>query len=160
MVLYNVPGRTSLEIAVETVVKLAEHPHVAAVKEAAGSCDRVSAIRSACDIEIMSGDDALTFPMMALGATGVISVASNVAPRLMSDMVHAALKGEWARARDLHYRGYALFRDLFIDTSPIPCKAAMAMMGQIEDVCRLPLCALADEPRAQLRRTLDQLGLV
>jgi 4-hydroxy-tetrahydrodipicolinate synthase len=160
VVLYNVPGRVSREIAVDTVVRLAKHPHVAAVKEAGGSVDRVSALLSACEIAILSGDDSLTFPMMALGAGGVISVASNVAPGPVSELVRLALAGEWEEARRLHYRLYPLFTDLFIDTNPVPVKAAMAMMGLIEETYRLPLCAMKETQRQTLRATLAALDLL
>ncbi len=160
VVLYNVPGRCSCEIAVGTIAELAKHPHVVCVKEAGGSVDRVSKIRAACDIEILSGDDALTLPMMAVGASGVISVASNVAPRAVADLVHAAAAGNWDEARRLHYQYYALFTDLFIETNPIPVKAAAEMMGLAPALYRLPLCAMAPANRDKLRATLQQCGLV
>ena len=159
-VLYNIPGRSGREIAVETVVELAKHPNIVALKEAGGSVDRVSQIATRCNIEILSGDDSLTLPMMSVGALGVISVVSNVAPKPVADMVHAALKGDWAEARALHLKYYRLFTDLFIDTNPIPVKAAMAMMGLIEEVYRLPLCEMSDKLKNQLREVLKQLGLV
>ena len=160
VVLYNVPGRTSREIAVDTVVKLANHPQIVAVKEAGGSVDRVSAILARCNIAVLSGDDMLTLPMMVVGATGVISVASNVAPAGVVEMTNAALSGDWGRARELHFKYYRLFCDLFIDTNPIPVKAAMAMMGLVEEVYRLPLCALASEPKVRLRECLKELKLI
>ena len=159
-VLYNIPGRSGREIAVETVVELAKHPNIVALKEAGGSVDRVSQIVTRCKIEILSGDDSLTLPMMSVGALGVISVVSNVAPKPVADMVHAALKGHWTEARALHLKYYRLFTDLFIDTNPIPVKAAMAMMGLIEEVYRLPLCEMSDKLKNQLREALKQLGLV
>ena len=119
VVLYNVPGRAGCEIAVPTVAELAKHPHVVAVKEAAGSVDRVSRLKAACEIDVFSGDDGLTLPMMSVGGCGVISVASNVAPRAVADLVHAAAAGRWDEARALHYRYYALFNDVFIETNPI-----------------------------------------
>ncbi len=160
VVLYNVPGRCSREIAVETVARLARHPKIVAVKEAGGSVERVSAILDACSIAILSGDDSLTLPMMSVGAQGIISVASNVAPRPVSDLVRAALAGDYARARALHARLYPLFRDLFLDTNPIPVKAALAMMGRIEPVYRLPLCEPNEKVLEQLRLTLLKLGLL
>jgi 4-hydroxy-tetrahydrodipicolinate synthase len=160
VVLYNVPGRTSREIAVETVARLAKHPKVAAIKEAAGDAARVSAIHAVCGLPVLCGDDALTVPMISIGACGVISVASNVMPRDVSDMVRAALAGDFAAARAAHTRLYPLFRDLFIDTNPVPVKAALARMGRIEEVYRLPLCELADKQRAVLDATLKGLGLI
>jgi 4-hydroxy-tetrahydrodipicolinate synthase len=160
VVLYNIPGRTGREIAVETVETLSKHPGIVAVKEAGGSVDRVSAILSRCPIAVLSGDDALTFPMMAVGAKGVISVASNVVPRLVTEMTHLALAGQWDAARALHFRCYRLFCDLFIDTNPIPVKAAMAMMGLIRETYRLPLCPMAENLRQKLRSTLKEMELV
>ena len=160
VVLYNVPGRTSRQIDIRTIGRLSEHPHIVAVKEAGGSVERVSAILDACDITVLSGDDGLAFPMIAVGATGVISVASNVAPEQVCNMVRAAQDGNMADARRLHNQLYPLFRDLFIDTNPIPVKAAMAMMGLTPEVYRLPLCELDDRARMQLRATLKALELI
>jgi 4-hydroxy-tetrahydrodipicolinate synthase len=160
VVLYNVPGRTSRQIDISTIVRLSEHPHIVAVKEAGGSVERVSAILDACDITVLSGDDGLAFPMIAVGATGVISVASNVAPEQVCNMIRAAQDGNMADARRLHDQLYPLFRDLFIDTNPIPVKAAMAMMGLTPEVYRLPLCELDDRARMQLRATLKALELI
>ena len=160
IILYNVPSRTGRDIALETVVRLSKHPNVAAVKEASGSVARVSATVDACDLAVLSGDDMLAFPMIAVGARGVISVASNVAPALVSKMINAALAGDMANAATLHKRLYRLFRDLFIDTNPIPVKCALALMGRIEEVYRLPLCETSDACRAQIRATLAELKLV
>lgn len=160
VVLYNVPGRSALEIDVDTIAELSGHPHVAAVKEAGGSVDRVSQIRDACSIEILSGDDSLTLPMMAVGGVGVISVASNVIPGAVAGMVHAALEGRWAEAREAHARWYPLFRDLFLDTNPVPVKAALAMLGRAEEVYRLPLCGMDPDTREALSATLRRTGLL
>ncbi len=160
VVLYNVPGRAGCEIAVPTVAELAQHPHVVAVKEAAGSVDRVSRLKAACEIEVLSGDDGLTLPMMSVGACGVISVASNVAPKAVADLVHAAAAGRWDEARALHYKYYALFNDVFIETNPIPIKAALEMAGLGPAVYRLPLCDMAPANRDKLRATLQACGVV
>ena len=160
VVLYNVPGRTGREIAVDTVVRLNAHPNVVALKEAGGSVDRVSDVRTRCDITVLSGDDALTFPMMSVGATGTISVASNVAPQAVADMTHLALAGDWDAARALHLQYHRLFGHLFLDTNPIPVKAALAMLGLIEEVYRLPLCPMADNLKDTLRATLTGLDLL
>ena len=160
VVLYNVPGRAGCEIAVPTVAELAQHPHVVAVKEAAGSVDRVSRLKAACEIEVLSGDDGLTLPMMSVGACGVISVASNVAPKAVADLVHAAAAGRWDEARALHYKYYALFNDVFIETNPIPIKAALKMAGLGPAVYRLPLCDMAPANRDKLRATLQACGVV
>ena len=160
IVLYNVPGRTGREIAVDTIVELAKNPNIVAVKEAGGSVDRVSSILSRCDIAVLSGDDSLTLPMMAVGARGVISVASNIAPAEVARMTHLALAGDWDRARELHLKYHGLFTDLFLDTNPIPIKAAMAMKGLIEEVYRLPLCPMRDDLKQQLRATLESVELL
>ena len=160
VVLYNVPGRTSCEIAVPTVAELAQHPKIVALKEAGGSVDRVSRVKAACNIEVLSGDDGLTLPMMSVGAAGVISVASNVAPRAVADLVHAAAAGRWDEARKLHFKYYRLFNDVFIETNPIPVKAAAEMVGLGPAVYRLPLCDMAPENKEKLRATLRQCGLV
>ena len=160
VVLYNVPGRCARDIPVETIVRLSRHPKIVAVKEAGGSVERVSAILDACAITVLSGDDVLALPMMSVGAQGVISVVSNVAPREVSDMVRQALSGDFGAARLAHMRLYPLFRDLFLETNPIPVKAAVAMLGKIEEIYRLPLCEPSDKTRTQLRKTLAALGMV
>lgn len=160
VVLYNVPGRSGREIAIDTIVELSRHANIVAVKEAGGSVDRVSHIVRRCEIEVLSGDDSLTLPMMAVGATGVISVATNVAPRPVSKMVHSVLDGQWDEAADLHGRYHRLFCDLFLDTNPIPVKAALAMMGRIEEVYRLPLCPMTDALKNILAETLKDVGLL
>ena len=160
VVLYNVPGRSGKEIPLEVVVRLAAHPHVAAIKEAAGSVDRVSAIKNVCELPVLSGDDSLTLPMISVGASGVISVASNVIPKEMFTLVRLALKNDMAGARELHRLFYPLFRDLFIDTNPIPVKAALALMGRVNATYRLPLCEPSERIREQLDRTLRSLGLL
>jgi 4-hydroxy-tetrahydrodipicolinate synthase len=160
VVLYNVPGRSGCEIAISTIVELAKHPHVVAVKEAAGSVDRVSRIKAVCDLAVFSGDDPLTLPMMSVGACGVISVASNVAPKAVADLVHAAAAGRWDEARRLHYQYYSLFTDVFLETNPIPVKAAMEMAGLGPAFYRLPLCEMGAENREKLRATLRKTGLL
>ena len=160
VVLYNVPGRSAREIDVATIARLAKHPKVVAVKEAGGSVDRVSQILRACNMTVLSGDDPLTLPMMAIGAKGVISVASNIAPKPVADMVHAALAGQWDEARRLHLRYHRLFTDLFVDTNPIPVKAAMAMAGLIEEVYRLPLCETSDANKKKIAECLKEVGLL
>jgi 4-hydroxy-tetrahydrodipicolinate synthase len=159
VVLYNVPSRTSREIDVPTVHRLAAHPLIVGIKEAGGSADRVSQILSGCGITVLSGDDSLTLPMMALGAAGIISVASNLVPAEVTQMVHAALDGNWEEARDLHYRLYPLFRDLFVETNPIPVKTAMAMLGKTAEEFRLPLCPISPAARAVLKSAMQAAGL-
>ncbi|MCQ2379465.1 MAG: 4-hydroxy-tetrahydrodipicolinate synthase [Victivallaceae bacterium] len=154
VVLYNVPGRAGVPIPVDVVERLSANPNVVAVKEAAGSVDRVSQIRSRCDIAILSGDDSLTLPMMSVGAVGVVSVASNLIPTELCHMVDAALNGDFRAAADLHRKYYQLFVDLFIESNPIPVKEAMAMLGYLEPEFRLPMCRMTDAHRDKLRETL------
>ena len=163
IVLYSIPGRCGVEIGVDTVRRLAaECKNIVGIKEAGGSCDRVSQLRAAIGpkFTILSGDDSLTLPFMAVGAQGVISVASNIVPREVTDLVQAALAGDFARAGQIHSKLFPLFKDLFIETNPVPVKAALALAGQIEEVYRLPLVPLGAASRAQLRQTLANLGLV
>jgi len=160
VMLYNVPSRTGSEIAVETIAKLSKHPNIISIKEAGGNIDRVSAIKNACKITILSGDDSLTLPMMAVGASGVVSVASNIIPTQVTQMVHLALEGKWEEARKIHLHYFPLFRDLFIESNPIPVKAAMAMLGWIEEVYRLPLCEISQQNRQKLTATLRKTGVL
>ena len=160
VVLYNVPGRSGVPIAVETIARLSKNPLIVAVKEAGGSVERVSAILDVCDITVLSGDDMLTVPMMAVGATGIISVASNIIPAELKAMVNAAAAGDYGKAMKLHQKYYCLFRDLFVETNPIPVKTAMAMLGQIEEEFRLPLCRMGEKNKAVLKATLQKTGLL
>lgn len=160
IVLYNVPGRTGIPIAVETIARLASNPNVLGVKEAGGSVDRVSEILDACETSVMCGDDSLTVPMMSVGAKGVISVASNVIPAEMQALCDACEAGDFATALAIHKKYYKLFRHLFIESNPIPVKAALAMMGLIEEEYRLPLCPLAAKNREILAATMKGCGLI
>lgn len=159
VVLYNVPGRSAKEISLRVVAELAKHEHIVSVKEAAGSVDRVSSIKDVCDIEVLSGDDALALPMISVGACGVISVASNLIPSVLVKMVHAAMAGDFAAALEVHAKYHQLFGDMFVETNPIPIKAAMAMKGMVEEVYRLPLCVMSESNRALLRSSLASVGL-
>ena len=161
VVLYNVPGRSGKEIPLDVVARLAKHPNVVAIKEAAGSVERVSAIKNLVpDFTVLSGDDSLTVPMISVGAEGVISVASNIIPREMSEMVRAALVGDFAKAREYHARYYPLFHDLFIDTNPVMMKEALWMMGKIERMFRLPLCETTQANLDRLRETMRRTGVL
>jgi 4-hydroxy-tetrahydrodipicolinate synthase len=160
-ILYNVPGRTGCNLTPASAAILAEHPNIVAIKEAAGSVDRVSAIvRRAPDLTVLSGDDGLALPMISVGAKGVISVASNVIPKEMSDFIRLALDDNMASAREMHLKYYELFTNLFVDTNPIAVKEALALMGKIERVFRLPLCETTDEKREVIRKTLASVGLI
>lgn len=160
VVLYNVPGRSGVPIAVETIARLSKNPLIVAVKEAGGSVERVSAILDVCDITVLSGDDMLTVPMMAVGATGIISVASNIIPAELKTMVNAAAAGDFGKAMTLHKKYYCLFRDLFVETNPIPIKTAMAMKGMIAEEFRLPLCEISAVGREKLVAALKRCGIL
>jgi 4-hydroxy-tetrahydrodipicolinate synthase len=162
IVLYSIPGRCGIEIGVDTVKRLADaHKNIVGIKEAGGSADRVSQLRAALGpkFTILSGDDSLTLPFMAVGAQGVVSVASNIIPREVSRMVKAFASGKIAEAQKLHAKFYPLFKDLFIETNPVPVKAAMAMMGMLEEDYRLPLVRMSDRNRAVLEKTLRSCGI-
>lgn len=163
IVLYSIPGRCGIEIAVDTVRRLAEEcSNVVGIKEAGGHPDRVSQLRLALGpgFDILSGDDSLTLPFMAVGATGVISVASNLIPREVGNMVRAYARGQVGVALRAHTRFYPLFKDLFIETNPIPVKTALAMLGRIEEEFRLPLVGLSLRNRETLKSTLKRCGIL
>jgi len=162
-VLYSIPGRCGIEIAVDTVKRLAaDCKNIVGIKEAGGSCDRVSQLRAALGpkFEILSGDDSLTLSFMAVGAQGVISVASNVIPREVVAMVRAFAAGDVKKAMALHARYYPVFKDLFIETNPVPVKAALALRGEMSEEYRLPLVPLAATNRAKLKATLKACGIL
>lgn len=163
IILYNIPGRCAVDIAPETVQRLAEDSvNVVGIKEAGGNPDRVSRLRRLLGpgFSILSGDDALTLPFMAVGAHGVVSVASNVAPREVARMVQTFARGRADLALKLHDRLHPLFKALFIETNPTPVKAALAMMGLIEEEVRLPLAKIAPANRKHLKAVLKAAGLV
>ena len=160
IMLYNVPGRTGTKISPETIAALSKVPYIVSVKEACGSVDQVSQILHQCDINVMSGDDSLTLPMMAVGAKGVVSVAANIVPRLISDLCKAANAGDFAKAKELHYKMLPLGTALFLETNPMPVKAALAKMGMIKNVLRLPLVSMTDESAARMDPVLKELGLI
>ncbi len=163
MVVYNVPGRTSSNISAETTLKLAHDcENIVATKEASGNLSQIMAIlrERPAGFRVLSGDDAMTLSMIALGADGLISVASNEAPDLMAQMVDAALEGSWERARALHYRLLPLMEVNFIESSPGPVKAALALMGLIEEELRLPLVPVEEKTRARVREVIAELGLL
>jgi len=163
VVIYNVPGRTSSNISADTTLRLARDcDNIVAVKEASGNLSQIMEIlRSRPEgFRVISGDDALTLPMIALGADGLISVASNEAPKLMSELNDQALAGHWDEARALHYRLLPLMEANFIESSPGPVKAAMALMGLLEENLRLPLVPVQEKTRARMREVLNELGLL
>ena len=163
VILYNVPGRTGSNLQAATTLKLAkEVPNIAAVKEASGDMSQIMQIlrNRPAGFKVLSGDDAVTFPIMALGGDGVISVASNEIPDLMTKLCDLCLKSDWPAARELHYRLLPLMDINFIESSPGPVKAALAMMGNIEENFRLPLVPIQDASRTMLKEVLTELGLI
>lgn len=157
ILLYSIPGRCGIEIGIDTVVRLARtHKNIVGIKEAGGVPDRVSQVRAAVGnrFTILSGDDSLTLPFMAVGAEGVISVASNIVPREVSQMVRAFAGGDAKGALKIHERLFPVFRILFIETNPVPVKAALAMRGEIAEEYRLPLVPMTKENRLILQKTL------
>ena len=157
LVLYNIPGRTSVTIASETIAQLAEIPNIVGIKDSTLSMNMVSDIRRLCgeDFDILSGDDPMTLPLMALGGVGVISVASNVAPGAVSDLVNAMNSGDLARGRELHYRLLPLIRALSVETNPIPVKAAASLLGLCSDELRLPLVPMSGVNLRRLQEVME-----
>ncbi|MGI8732100.1 MAG: 4-hydroxy-tetrahydrodipicolinate synthase [Pyrinomonadaceae bacterium] len=163
VVIYNVPGRTSSNITAQTTLRLARDvENIVAVKEASGNLGQIMEIlrERPSGFRVLSGDDSFTFPLIALGADGLISVASNEAPELMSRMVNLALAGNLSEARALHYQLLPLMEVNFIESSPGPVKAALTMMGLMQEVFRLPLVPIQEQSKARLRIVLTELGLL
>jgi 4-hydroxy-tetrahydrodipicolinate synthase len=162
LILYNIQSRTAVNIETETLARLAEIRNIVGVKEASGSLDQMTSVVLACgpDFTVLSGDDSLTLPLMAVGGKGVISVVANFLPREVADLTHAALDGDWKRAREQHWKLFPICRAMFVETNPIPVKEAMAMLGLIRAEWRLPMCKMTDANRDRLRKTLVQAGVV
>ena len=162
IIIYNVPGRTSSNILPDTQLRLAEIPNLLGVKEASGDISQIGEIctRAPRKFRILSGDDALTLPVIALGGHGIISVASNEVPGMMAKFTEACLDGRWDEARDSNRKLYPLMRANFIESSPIPVKAALAMMGKITEAYRLPLVNISDGNRPKLAAVLADLKLI
>jgi 4-hydroxy-tetrahydrodipicolinate synthase len=162
IVVYNVPGRTGGNIEAGTTLKLAEITNIVAVKEASGNLGQImDIIRDAPkDFRVLSGDDAITLPVIALGGDGVVSVVSNEAPSMMSGIVNAALAGNLAEAKAIHYRLLPLMNINFIESNPIPVKAALSMMGLIEENYRLPMVRIGAANRQKLAKVVEEVGLL
>jgi 4-hydroxy-tetrahydrodipicolinate synthase len=162
LVVYNIPGRTASNVLPSTIARLAELEQVVGVKEASGDLAQVAEVIARCpdSFAVLSGDDALTLPMLAIGGRGVISTTSNVAPSEMAGLVRAFRAGDLERARELHFRLLPLFSILFCETNPIPVKAALALAGQIGDEIRLPLTPLTAPNRERLQAVLKELGIL
>lgn len=162
VVLYNIPGRTGIALTVDTIARLARHPNIVGIKEATGSMDMGSEIANACgeNFAVVSGDDSLTLPLMSVGGKGVISVISNLLPARVVALTDAGLAGDFALARKLHLELFPLCKGMFIETNPIPIKAAMMFAGMDTGVLRLPMCELSDANAATLKKLLQSHGVL
>jgi 4-hydroxy-tetrahydrodipicolinate synthase len=162
LVLYNVPGRTAANIEPATLARLAKIPNIVAVKEASGSMTQIAEALNAVpdDFLVLSGDDAVTLPVISLGGVGIVSVASNVIPGEISRMTQFALDGDWKQARALHRRYLPLMQALFLESNPMPVKCVLAMMARIEENYRLPMVQVKPETRAKLEKIAAEAGLM
>ena len=162
IILYNVPGRTGANIEPGTLARLAEVPNIAGVKEASGNISQMAEVCNAVPetFAVLSGDDAVTLPLIALGGVGIISVASNEIPREMSEMARAALANDWETARRIHRKYLPLMLANFIESNPLPVKAVLAMMGRIEEVYRLPMLPMRRDTRSRLQKITAEAGLI
>ena len=163
ILLYNIAGRTAVNLETDTLVSLVKDcPNIVGVKEASGSLDQMTQVILSCgpDFSVLSGDDNITLPLMSVGGRGVISVIANFVPRETAEMTHAALAGDWKLARELHLKLFPLARAAFMETNPIPVKEAMGMMGMLEPEFRLPMCPMGAANRERLRAVLVQHGLI
>jgi len=162
LIVYNIPGRTASNILPETFARLCDIKQVVGIKEASGSMDQVSDILRLCGdrLTILSGDDSATLPLMALGAKGVIATITNVMPREMHDLAAAALEGDFARARQIHFAMLPLMRALFLETNPIPVKQACAFMGKCANELRMPLVPMSAGPAEKLRGVMKEMRLI
>ncbi|HOK07004.1 MAG TPA: 4-hydroxy-tetrahydrodipicolinate synthase [Syntrophales bacterium] len=162
IIIYNIPGRTGVNLLPETLARLAEIPNIVGTKEASGSLKQMHDVIAKCgpDFSVLSGDDFFTYPLMCLGGHGIISVISNVAPADMAAMVDAFEAGDYQKAKELHFKMVPLVDMLFIETNPVPVKAALAMMGKIEYEVRLPLCKLSAGNYEKLKKAMTDYGLI
>ena len=162
IIVYNIPSRTGTNMFTETLARLAKIPNIVGVKEASGSIKQMSDVIHMCgpDFDVLSGDDIFTLPLLALGGRGVISTVSNVVPGDMAGLVDAFAAGDLEKARALHFRMSPLIDAIFIETNPIPVKAALAMMGKIDSELRLPLCPMTEKNEAVLKKVMQEYGLI
>jgi 4-hydroxy-tetrahydrodipicolinate synthase len=162
LVLYNIPGRTGVNMLPATIARLSAIKNIVGVKEGSGSVQQASDIVQMCGerLTVLAGDDVLTLPIMAVGGKGVVTVTANLLPADMADLVKAFATGKLEEARRIHFRLSPLFAALFYETNPIPVKEALGMMGKIDPELRLPLCAMATDTREKLARVLKDLGLI
>lgn len=162
IVIYNIKGRSGVNIETPTLMRIAEHPNAIAVKEASGDLGQMMDVidQKPKDFVVLSGDDNMAVPLTLMGGAGVVSVASNIIPKYMGEMIAAARKGNVEKARTMHFELLPLFKGMFMETNPLPVKACLAMMGLMEAVWRLPLCPPADETIAKLKAILKGQGLL
>ena len=162
LILYNVPGRTGINMLPETLAALADHPNIVGMKEATGNLEQMThdIVLCGAKLSFLSGDDTLTLPLMAVGGKGVISVVANIVPRDVADLTRAFLSGDWKRAREIHLKLFPLCQAMFCETNPIPVKTAMALMGMINGELRLPLCPMSEANLSKLKAALRAYGLI
>jgi 4-hydroxy-tetrahydrodipicolinate synthase len=162
IIMYNIPGRTGVNMLTETVATLAEVPNIVGMKEASGSLEQMTEVISVCGdrLTVVSGDDTLTLPLMAVGGKGVISVVANIVPKETAEMTRAALNGDWKRAKEIHLRLFPLCKAMFYETNPIPVKTAMQMLGRLNGELRLPLYPMSPANRDKLQKALRAFGLL
>jgi 4-hydroxy-tetrahydrodipicolinate synthase len=162
LILYNIPGRTGVNMLPETVAALADHPNIVGMKEATGNLEQMTQDIVLCGdkLSFLSGDDTLTLPLMSVGGRGIISVVANIVPQDVSALTRAFLGGDWKRARELHLKLFPLCQAMFYETNPIPVKTALAMMGKIREEFRLPLCSMTDANRKKLEAALRAYGIL
>ncbi len=162
IIMYNIPGRTGVNMLPDTVATLAELKNIVGMKEASGSLEQMTEVISLCggNITVVSGDDTLTLPLMAVGGKGVISVIANILPKESAELTHAALNGDWKRAKELHLRLFPLCKAMFYETNPGPVKTAMQILGRLNGELRLPLAPMAEANREKLQKALKAYGLL
>lgn len=160
IIIYNVPSRTGVSISPEIVARLFEFKNIVAIKEATGDMDQASQILNLCDITVLSGDDSLTLPIISIGGKGVVSVVANILPREVSEFVSSILNGEIENSQRRHKSLFPLCKAMFIETNPIPVKTAMKLLGRLNGEMRLPLCNMSNEHEGQLKKVLEEYGLI
>jgi len=162
LILYNIPGRTGINMLPETLAALADHPNIVGMKEATGNLEQMThdIVLCGAKLSFLSGDDTLTLPLMAVGGKGVISVVANIVPRDVADLTRAFLSGDWKRAREIHLKLFPLCQAMFCETNPIPVKTAMALMGMINGELRLPLCPMSEANLTKLKAAMRAYGLI
>ena len=162
IIVYNIPGRTGKNIENSTMLKLAEHPNIIGVKEASGNINQMMDLiaKKPDSFLVLSGDDNLTYPLIALGGSGVVSVVSNLIPKMMVNFIKEALNGNYEKARNMHYKLLPLFKAMFIETNPIPIKASLALKGMVKEYYRLPMCPMMPENKEKLIKVLKSYDLI